>query len=60
MKVKIEFEVELKDVQEYTKQQLEDFLRYEFRDYMSLNGDNPFMDQLDCEPIFGTFNVTEI
>ena len=60
MKVKIEFKVELKDVENYTYKQLEDFLRYEFRDNMSLNGDNPFMEQSDCEPIFGTFNVTEI
>lgn len=55
MKVEITFEVELTDL-EHTKDQLEEFIRFEFRDNGSLSGDNPFNKRGQrCEPIFGTF-----
>jgi hypothetical protein len=41
MKVEIKFEVELPEV-EHTKEQLEEFIRFEFRDNGCLSGDNPF------------------
>ena len=41
MKVKIKFEVELPSV-EHTKEQLEEFIRFEFRDNGELSGNNPF------------------
>jgi len=59
MKVKIEFEVELPDVT-HTFDELEDFLRYEFRDNGSLSGGNPFYKaKIYVAPIFGTFEISE-
>ena len=54
MKVKIEFEVELNDV-EHTEEELEEYLRYTFRDNGSMSGENPFYGEQEPEPIFGTF-----
>lgn len=56
MKVKIEFEVELPDV-EHTEEQLEEYLRYHFRDNGSVSTKNPFevASKREPEPIFGTF-----
>ena len=53
MKVKIEFEVELDEV-EHTEEELEEYLRYTFRDNGSMSGINPFYGQQEPEPIFGT------
>lgn len=59
MKVKIEFEVELPNIP-HTFDELEDFLRYEFRDNGSLEGENPFNKaRTQVSPIFGTFEVSE-
>jgi hypothetical protein len=60
MRVKIEFEVELPNIP-HTEDELEDFLRYEFRDNGSLEGNNPFNKAQigGVDPIFGTFEVTE-
>lgn len=56
MKVEISFEVELPDV-EHTEEQLEEFIRFEFRDNGRLSGDNPFnKNRESCDPIFGTFS----
>lgn len=43
-KVKIEFEVEIDDdnIKQYSEDELEEFLRFEFRDNGVLSGDNPF------------------
>jgi len=55
MKIRIEFEIELPDI-EHTDDELEDFLRFELRDNGHLDGSNPFMAaKADVEPIFGTF-----
>lgn len=55
MKVEIKFEVELPET-EHTKEQLEEFIRFEFRDNGRLSGDNPFNKKgQSCQPIFGTF-----
>ena len=54
MKVKIEFEVELNEV-EHTKEQLEEYLRYMFKDNGKMSTKNPFYKQGEPEPIFGTF-----
>ena len=54
MKVKIEFEVELNEV-EHTEEELEEYLRYTFRDNGCMSGKNPFYGQQEPEPIFGTF-----
>lgn len=54
MKVKIEFEVELNEV-EHTEEQLEEYLRYMFRDNGQMSTKNPFYEQGEPEPIFGTF-----
>jgi hypothetical protein len=55
MKIKIEFEVEVKEVENFTEEQLEEFLRYNFKDNGMISSKNPFYDQLEIEPIFGTF-----
>ena len=44
MKVKIEFEVELNDI-EHTEEELEEYLRYTFRDNGSMSTKNPFYEQ---------------
>ena len=55
MKVEIKFEVELPDVA-HTEEQLEEYLRYEFRDNGVLGSGNPFdIRGKGCDPIFGTF-----
>ena len=53
MKVKIEFEIDIKDI-DHTEEELEDFLRFEFRDNGVLSGKNPFKGE-SVDPIFGTF-----
>jgi len=55
MKIKIKFEVELEDVENHTEEQLEEFLRYNFRDNGSMSTKNPFYEQGEPEPVFGTF-----
>ena len=60
MKIKIEFEIELEDVEEYTEDQLEEFLRYNFRDNGCMSSENPFYGQISVEPIFGTFEWEEL
>lgn len=55
MKVKIEFEIELPDI-EYTEDELEEFLRFSYNDNGSMKTDNPFnVARSDTDPIFGTF-----
>lgn len=59
MRVKIEFEIELPDVK-HSKKQLEEYIRYHFRDYWSLSGDNPFYrfeeeHGGEPEPVYGSF-----
>ena len=55
MKVEIKFEVELPSI-EHTKEQLEEFIRFEFMDHGVLSGNNPFNNNgSSLEPIFGTF-----
>jgi Tfp pilus assembly protein PilP len=55
MKVKIKFEVELPEV-EHTKEQLEEFIRFQFRDNGVMKRNNPFDSRVkSCDPIFGTF-----
>lgn len=58
MKVKVEFEVEIKDLGA-TENEIEDYLRFCFGDNGSLDGSNPYINEGDAEPIFGTF-YTEI
>lgn len=58
MRIKIEFEVEIPDNIEHTDNELEEFLRFEFRDNGSMSGDNPFK-KLYIEPVFGTFYWSE-
>lgn len=56
MRVKIEFEVEVANVTCATEQELEDFLRFTFRDNGYIDSKNPFyVEGKRCEPIFGTF-----
>jgi hypothetical protein len=55
MIIRIEFEVEVPDI-EHTEKELEDFLRFSFRDNGYLEGSNPFIKQGQPEPIFGTFD----
>ncbi len=52
-RVKIEFEVELPDV-DHTDTQLEEWLRFEFRDNGCMKQANPFNGN-EPDPIFGTF-----
>jgi hypothetical protein len=54
MKIKIEFEVEIEDV-DYAEDELEEYLRYMFRDNGSMSTKNPFYEQGEPQPIFGTF-----
>jgi hypothetical protein len=55
MKIKIEFEIELPDI-EHTEDELEEFLRFEYRDNGRLNGMNPFNNiKCNMDPIFGSF-----
>ncbi|ADX66988.1 Uncharacterised protein [Weeksella virosa] len=56
MKIKIEFEVELPNVR-HSQKQLEEYIRFHFRDNGSLSGSNPFEkeNKREPEPIFGTF-----
>ena len=54
MKVKIEFEIELPDI-EHTEDQLEEFLRFEFGDNGVKDSRNVFNEAEGVEPIFGTF-----
>ena len=54
MIVKIEFEVELDEV-EHTEEQLEEYLRYVYGDNGCMSSKNPFYKQKELEPIFGTF-----
>ena len=60
MRIKIEFEIELEDVEEYTEDQLEEFLRYTFGDNGCMSSKNPFYGQGGVEPIFGTFEWEEL
>ena len=60
MKIKIEFEIELEDVEEYTEDQLEEFLRYTFRDNGCMSCESPFYGQESVETIFGTFEWEEL
>ena len=60
MKIKIEFEIKLEDVEEYTEDQLEEFLRYTFGDNGCMSSKNPFYGQGSVEPIFGTFEWDEL
>jgi len=57
MKIKIEFEVNLPDVK-HSQGELEEYLRYHFRDNGSMSCSNPFEVASDSEPepIFGTFD----
>ena len=55
MRIKIEFEVEINEVDNYTYEQLEEYLRYSFKDNGSISIKNPFYEQGEPEPIFGTF-----
>ena len=55
MKVKIEFEVNLPDNIELTDDEIEEFLRYHFRDNGIMSGRNPLVNEVEPEPIFGTF-----
>jgi len=55
MRIKIEFEVELEDVENHTEKELEEYLRYYFRDNGSLSTKNPFEKQGEPDPVFGTF-----
>lgn len=45
----------IEDVEGYTEDQLEEFLRYTFRDNGFMSSKNPFYGQRNVEPIFGTF-----
>ena len=54
MKIKIEFEIEIEDV-EHTESELEEYLRYTYRDNGRMFSKNPFYGQEEPEPIFGTF-----
>lgn len=55
MRIKIEFEVEIDEVDNYTDEQLEEYLRYNFRDNGIISIKNPFYEQGEPEPVFGTF-----
>ena len=61
IRVKVQFEVGLPDV-EHTQEQLEEFLRFHFRDNGSISLKNPFEKEMnrEPEPIFGTFEVDYI
>lgn len=59
MKVKIEFEVELPDV-EHTDKELGEYLRYHFRANGEMSLENPFYEHGEPEPIFGTFDWIEL
>ena len=54
MKVKVEFEIDLPEI-EHTKEQLEEFLRFNLNDNGRMEAGNPFDRKADCDPIFGTF-----
>lgn len=56
MKIKIEFEVEIEDIGA-TDQEVEDYLRFSFGDNGSLSGKNPYINEGEPEPIFGTFEI---
>ena len=57
MKVEIKFKVDVPDVGA-TEQEIEDWLRFSFRDSAQIDGLNPLLDQHgDAEPIFGTFGI---
>lgn len=55
MRIKIEFEIELEDVEGHTEEQLEEFLRFEFGDNGHMSSLNPFYGKGSTDPIFGTF-----
>ncbi len=54
MRVKIEFEVELSDIN-HTTDELDLYLRYSFREISTLALNNPFNDLGEPDPVFGTF-----
>ena len=57
MKVQVTFEVELPKIKS-TEEQIEEFLRFEYRDNGVLSGDNPFSKRgIRVKPTFGTFEI---
>jgi len=59
MRIKIEFEVEIEDIP-HTESELEEYLRYSFRDNSEIRLPNPFNNLDEPEPVFGTFTWDKI